>query len=172
MERRRLGRRRARALVGVPGRTRGVDRKVVALAALVGVDGEQRAGKAQPRLPIVCIGNHGVRERPRGGAEILGRPTSSRTPSARRLAPRPGAGLPIRLQIGLVALGVGLHARMAEGELLRAQGAGAEHGNEKTGEQPESGQHGGNSLAWMAARKIVWRLLYARWRANASAGDD
>ena len=143
VERRRLGRRRARALVGVPGGTRGMDRQVVALAAPVRMDGEEGAGKAQPCVPIVGVGNHGLRERARGGAEVL---ASREQPVAlvAQVSPRPGAGLPIRLQVGLVALGIGLHALVAEGELLRAELGCAEHDKSKAGKKPENGQHGCN----------------------------
>ena len=75
-----------RALVGEVGRARGVHRKIVALAALVGIglDREQRARKPEPGggiLPSATTAPAKLREAARGSSP------SARSPSARSSAP-------------------------------------------------------------------------------------
>ena len=137
-ERRRLGGRGLRALVGVPGGAGGVDGKIVALAALVGLDGEQGAGESGPGRRVVGVEHDGLRHRRarrRGSVPAASR----RSPPALSSAAI-ALGLPVGLEIGLVALGVGLHAGVGEAHLLgpllgvgkRYDGEADEEGGEHT----------------------------------------
>ena len=126
-----------RALVGVPGGARGVDGQVVALAALVGLDGEQRAGEPGPGRRVVGVEHDGLRIGARCGARVG---AGGEQPVALRAQLRAAAlGLPVGLEIGLVALGVGLHAGMGEAHLLGPLlGVGKRYGGEA---DEEGGEH-------------------------------
>jgi hypothetical protein len=114
-----------RALIGEVGRARGIDGKVVALAALVGVgrDCEQRARKPEPGSRVLIIGYDGAGETARGRARILGNRALALGAQRRPVA---AAEPPVRLEIGLVALGVGLDVVMGEGSLLGLRAGGGE----------------------------------------------
>jgi hypothetical protein len=124
-----LEHRRLPALVGDQGGTRGIDRQIVALGALIRLHGQQRTGKAQPGIRIVGVRHHGLgvcaRRRARIGARRQ-RLVGLGAQFARGLA----AGLPVGAQVSLVALGVGLHAAMGETLVLCMGNACAEHERE------------------------------------------
>ncbi len=109
-----LGCRRLRALVGGQRGAGSVDRQLVALAALVGLDGEQRAGKAGPAVHVIGVGHHGLRVGAGGGPGIV---AGGQHSIALRLELAGAAlGLPVGLQVGLVALGVAGDAGVREAE--------------------------------------------------------
>ena len=115
-ERRGLGGRRLRPLVGGPGRARSIDGNLVALAALIGLDGKQRAGEPRPGARVVAIEHHSLGVGARGGPRVA---AGGERPVALGSQLRGIAfGLPVGLEVGLVALGVALHADVREALLL------------------------------------------------------
>ena len=151
-QRGRLEHRVLRALVGEQRRTRGVHGQIVALGAQLGLDGQQRAGKAQPGVGVVGVRHHRLGIGPRGGPGI-GAATQRLVGLGAQLARGLAARLPVGAQVGLVALGVGLDAGVGETLVLRMGEARGQHEREAE-EHAESDRHGGDLRVRMAQIRL------------------
>ena len=96
--------------------TGGIDGKIVALAATLGVDRQQRPGEAKPRDGIVRVGQHCLPIAERGGTRVFGAEQAIAVRS--RFGGKPGARGQTGLKRGLTAFGVGLNASVTETLLL------------------------------------------------------
>src|SRR5262245_51547658 len=131
-------------LVGGERGTRGIDRQVVALGALIGLDGKERTSKINPAYHIIAVEHDRLRVSSSSASGIV-------AGSLDLVAFRPqfvGAalGLPLGLEIGLVAFGVGRDARVHEalfvGSSLYLHEADDEQRGNEGEDKTESEEHG------------------------------
>ena len=101
--------RRSCPLIAAIGGARGIDGKIVTLAAVVWIwlDGKKRLGQTRPGFAVLIIGCNGIRQASRGGARI-GSEDFFRfgLERGRAFAVR----LPVGLEEGFVAFGVSRNA--------------------------------------------------------------
>src|SRR4029079_1078206 len=133
-----------RALVGDQRGAGSVGGQLVALAALVGFDGQKGAGEPGPGLHVTGVEHDGLRVGAGRGSRIVA--GGQHLVAFRLELPGAALGLPVGLEIRLVALGVARDAGMGEA-LLLSLGPGpskarGKQRDEKGEDETESEVHG------------------------------